>query len=569
MLVVQSYCPRDQEQALRFAAWIYELGGCKGHRLLLVEDVRCGANSIAEEYRKSFDSVEVLPFVDRFNQWPHSANAVFKLAAWHIAKNPEPWLFVEPDCVALAPNWLDRLWQEYVEGGGKPFLGDFVDVENIAVHMSGNAIYPGNLAKYAGEMLLSHETAFDMMGAAKTVPNMTRSKLLMHAWKHPRFRNWEQIEREIFAFKPECVLFHADKTGSIYPLLREHMGLQESSLFRMTTGTLEEAGKTCDILIKSYPPDYERLNYCLRSIGKFGSGFRNVVLVHPANEPPDLSLPVFRDMPIVLKPVVENGDGYLFQQVVKASAHEWTDADYILHIDSDTIVTTKISPETFIEDGKIPWLITPYKDLQRGLDELKRGNPALSHWQCATVWQRCTEQFLGPPVEFEFMRRFPMMIPRQLHLAISKFCETTHGMRLTDYILNQPNSYFSEFNALGGLAYHKFHDDFLWVDTTKIDLPPLVAIQHWSKDPLTDEKKAEFENILGGGDALCHSHQVQELPIQKQENGSNGTDEVQSSEVPESREILLRDTVSLLKQFCTAPRYVNQVRKELKQQKVT
>lgn len=541
MLVVQSYCPRDQEQALRFAAWIYELGGCKGHRLLLIEDVRC-KYPVADEFRKSFDSVETLPFVDHHTRWPESANAVFKVAAWHISKNPEPWLFVEPDCVALAQNWLDRLWQEYVEGN-RPFLGDYVDVENIPVHMSGNAIYPGNLAKYAGEMLLAIETAFDMIGAAKTVPNMTRSKLLMHAWKHPRFNSWEQVEREIFAFKPECVLFHADKTGSIYPLLREHMGLPESSMFRMKPMSLAEQNKTCDILIKSYPHDYERLSYCLRSLAKYATGFRNIIVVHPAgNAPAFLSLPAFWNIPITLKPVVENGDGYLFQQAVKASAHEWSNADYILHIDSDCFVVEEITPELFMREGKPIWYMTDYK-------------------KTSVPWKPIVEKFLGPPVEYEFMRRLPFLCTRKLHLELSKFCEATHGMRLTDYILSQSNREFSEFNALGAFAFAKLRHDFFWIDTEREELPALSMIQYWSHEPLTDDKKAEFENILGGGDTACSTL---ETPTQT----SNGTDEVQSPEVPESREILLRDTVTLLKQFCTAPRYKGQVRKELREQGV-
>ncbi len=126
MLVCQAYCPKDQDQAMRFAAWIHELGGCKGHRLLLIEDVRCAGSPLADEYRKSFDSVEILPFTDRWNRWPHSANACFKMAAWHIeATSKEPWFFIEPDCVVLHAGWLNAFEKEYIDGK-QPFLGDYV-----------------------------------------------------------------------------------------------------------------------------------------------------------------------------------------------------------------------------------------------------------------------------------------------------------------------------------------------------------------------------------------------------------------------------------------------------------
>ena len=45
------------------------------------------------------------------------------------------------------------------------------------------------------------------------------------------------------------------------------------------------------------------------------------------------------DLHTVLTPMPEEGDGLLWQQVVKLNAHELTDADYILHVDSDTIFT--------------------------------------------------------------------------------------------------------------------------------------------------------------------------------------------------------------------------------------
>ncbi len=144
--------------------------------------------------------------------------------------------------------------------------------------------------------------------------------------------------------------------------------------------------------------------------------------------------------------VRENGDGYMWQQQVKANAHELTDARYICHFDSDCFITRPITPATFFENGKPIWLLSPYAKLD-------------------APWQASTEKFMGEPVEFEFMRRHPSFVPRSIHVAAAAFCLVKHGVTLKDYIMSQPTREFSEFNALGALAYSRARSDFTWIDT--------------------------------------------------------------------------------------------------------
>lgn len=247
------------------------------------------------------------------------------------------------------------------------------------------------------------------------------------------------------------------------------------------------------IFIKSFSRDFPRLDYAIRSIHKFASGFSEVIIAIPEGE--SYSAPSCHVIQIRGETA---GNGYLFQQCVKANVHDLTDADFVLHIDSDTILTKPVTPETFMRDGKPLWLMTPYAHLEAGIAELSRANAG---FHCGVMtWKAITEKFLGQPVEFEFMRRFPMLIPRSLHVAAAGFCQVWHHQSLAEYILSQPAKEFSEFNALGALAYYRARDDFSWLDTTKEPLPELVALQKWSHDPFTDETKAEFEEILKGGE---------------------------------------------------------------------
>lgn len=241
---------------------------------------------------------------------------------------------------------------------------------------------------------------------------------------------------------------------------------------------------TADIVVKSFSGDLERFKYCVRSIQKLAlPAFRRLVLIVPASDVhafQALTLPSGTYLVASKEPAW--AEPYLTQQVQKLCAFLFTDANYILHVDSDCIFTKPVTPEMFMRDGKPIWYMTPYTS---GLE---------------VPWEQITAKFMQAPVEYEFMRRFPFLVPRFLHEAIAEFCQETHGTSLTDYILSQPGRSFSEFNALGALAYAKFRDKFYWIDTTKEEIPEPVLIQKWSHAPFTDADKAEFEEILRGSD---------------------------------------------------------------------
>lgn len=615
MLIVCAFYPGDQDQALRLAEWTLELGGGKSHDLLLINDARCQgqvADQVFSIFRRAFGSVERLSLADHYRSWPAAPNATFASAARHIASNrPECryYLWTEPDAVPLKPEWLDDLEAEYRAAldNGKFFLGDLVNVPNVPVHCSGVAIYPSPLIQHAGLALMANpDIAWDVSASEQILPLFQQSKHLTHAWKHPPFADWEQVEREIFAFKPDACLFHADKLGSLYPLLRSRLfstlpapvvpaepprngeasevsggiasGDGQSTLSGMVrdrtaqnaTATVPETPFSCDILIKSYPGDYERLGYCLRSIEKFASGFRKVVIVIPstAQEPAEANGPW--KTPVEIKTAVESDDGYLFQQTIKASAHEWTDANYILHLDSDCLLTQPITPKSFLRDGKPVWYITPYAAID-------------------APWQPYMEKFFREPVEFETMRRFPFLVPRGLHKALAAFCQLTHGMSLTDYILSQPYREYSEFNALGSLAYSRAREDFHWIDTTKQELPPTVLLQEFSHGEFTADRKAEFEKILSEGSEVAERAEGnvgddgRRIPVVLA--GSNPapptltncpapvlappTPEIFQSRITpwaDKSETLHRLGIvaRYLKTFCCSPAHTSQVRKELK-----
>lgn len=221
MLIAIAHCLKESEQTKRLAEWLAELGPYPNHRLLVGRDARAEPNLFANS---GFASVEEITITgDVWNKWPESCCNAFRQIGKHIEYGTkEPWLWMEVDAILLRKDGFDLIEAEY-KASGKPFLGDFVHVPemmDVPDHMSGVAVYPGILSNFAGSAYLAHETAWDVVAASQIVPQMHRSKHILHRWKHGAFETWEQVQKAIFDVKPEACLFHADKAGSLIDILR-------------------------------------------------------------------------------------------------------------------------------------------------------------------------------------------------------------------------------------------------------------------------------------------------------------------------------------------------------------
>lgn len=230
---------------------------------------------------------------------------------------------------------------------------------------------------------------------------------------------------------------------------------------------------TCDIFIKSYIPDLHWLAYALRSIAKFSNGFRRTVVALP----PDHGLNLTQEH-VVICPGPES---YLYQQVCKLNADLRTDADFILHFDSDMILTKPVSPEFFFKDGKPIWVITPWGVLSE--DEKK-------------AWMHVMVKALREFPPYEFMRKCAVMVPRWLYAEFRAHMEKLHGFSMEAYVMNQPGHEFSEYNCLGFYAWLYHRDKFYWHDTTVDGVPKWPFQQRWSWGGLTQEIKNELEIAL-------------------------------------------------------------------------
>lgn len=242
----------------------------------------------------------------------------------------------------------------------------------------------------------------------------------------------------------------------------------------------------CDIFIRSYHKDFEWLNYCLRSIRTYCRGFRRVILVVPGSSAPKLgNLRQFADQIFCC---CEYRDDYLGQQVTKIYADEYTDAEYICHIDSDCMFWRRICPEELIPDSRPRLACTPYSELPGDM-----------------VWKRITEKFLAHRLEYNFMRRQPLVFPRWLYFELRNYAQRLHSLSIEEYVISQPPRGFSEFNALAAYAFLFHRNAFTWERMGAHDPNEHLCKWYWSWGGLTPSIRRELLAILDSGSKSMNS----------------------------------------------------------------
>lgn len=236
----------------------------------------------------------------------------------------------------------------------------------------------------------------------------------------------------------------------------------------------------CDILIVSCAKHFPWLRFCLRSIERFASGFRQVKVLIP-NEDLDAINPVlaeacnYKGIPIRVQMYDDwPGKGFLRHEHVIMCSDEFTDADFVCHVDSDCMFTEPVSPADYFVNEKpvlvhasFHWLVT-------------KQQANLSMWQVAV------EKAVGWVPTQETMRRHPAVHYRKTYAKTRECIEAHTRMPCADYIKSGRNEFpqeFAEFPTLGAVAWKFFHIDYHWLDQEKGEWPHSKICQFWGHSP--------------------------------------------------------------------------------------
>lgn len=230
------------------------------------------------------------------------------------------------------------------------------------------------------------------------------------------------------------------------------------------------------ILIVTCEKDFVWLEWCLRSIDKFATGFKEVVIALPDHCPMPRFL--FETGKVKRRFWAEEewkGNGMMWHMNVKMNADlVCPESDFILHLDSDCIFCEPVAPLDYFVDGKPVLMYARYDWICARFD-----NQTFRHWQQDV--QRC----LGGNPTLEFMRRHPAVHYRELYpLARSEIQKFTG--RSCEELMRGMSSHFPqafcEFNTLGEIAWRHRHSDYHWVNH-ELGRPHDKVVEFWSHSP--------------------------------------------------------------------------------------
>jgi hypothetical protein len=237
---VISIAEHEIEMAHRWMDWVCELGGTDGHKLYLIPSSGVDISALIPKSNKAFGGgVNFIKDEEgQTSDWQSSElvrsaagpNSAFRQVAWYFHHAElGPYFWCELDCIPLRKDWLNRLESEY-KSCGKPFMGAHVLIEGVREHMSGNAIYLDPVMNAptitmranwtAAGQPIPKELAFDVAGAIEVIPKAHWTNLIQHKF---RFKGFESRAEFDAVIDPNAVVFHSDKSGSIYKYLRENL----------------------------------------------------------------------------------------------------------------------------------------------------------------------------------------------------------------------------------------------------------------------------------------------------------------------------------------------------------
>lgn len=232
-----------------------------------------------------------------------------------------------------------------------------------------------------------------------------------------------------------------------------------------------------DIFIKTYHKDFEWLFFCLSSIDKFVDGFQNIIIAMPNKDKHLFTIDTkqFSRIHNRVKYIYTNdyGNTYLYQQFIKITAYQYTEADYIMYVDSDVVFNRKsYINESFNSEEKPIIYYTPYEMV---------GD--------AICWQEPTSELLGEHQSYEFMRRNCLIFRKSTLIDIN-----TQYPNLEQIIMNSIR--FSEFNTIGAWAFKNEFNNYSFVNTITNPPPPANHIQFWSYSNLNKIDRLKIKQIL-------------------------------------------------------------------------
>jgi len=245
---------------------------------------------------------------------------------------------------------------------------------------------------------------------------------------------------------------------------------------------------TTDIFIKTYHKDFQWLPFCLKSIEKFGVGFRNVIIVSD-NDGHTISPDylnerckvIYVDISRIAPTSVEHGVGYLWQQYIKLTWYNYSNADAVLIMDSDEMFTKPISPDSFKKRGKFVWNYRTWD---------KAGN--------GVCWKTSTDFLLKIDSKYDAMAITGFILQKETSIALKNHLCSIHATSdIWDIFVKYNMHTASEFNLFGSFIHHFDRLEYTQIfDYNKENCVNYTIRKAWSWGGISDEERRVRESLL-------------------------------------------------------------------------
>jgi len=238
---------------------------------------------------------------------------------------------------------------------------------------------------------------------------------------------------------------------------------------------------TYDIFYRTYSGDAVWLEYSLQSIHKFVSGYSSVIVTAPESSREIIKPIVFKHGFKFIGCNVMHRNDYIGQQATKMCADLYTSSDVVVHVDSDVIFIKPVTLQSFLNaEGTKPL------------------NLKSAYANIVTPWKSITESNVKFKVHYEYMRRIPLVYPREIYKKTRDHLERVHGTTFTKFIRSIPirSNAMSEFNIIGAVSEQYYPNCIEWQDTHgPVPIPEPFATQYWSWGGINDHEE-EIRQLL-------------------------------------------------------------------------
>lgn len=202
LLVVTTYCQKDNWLMMKRCEWMQHLGVRPTHDMLLVGDSDVADHDLqamASLYRSVFRTVTIAKLKGQHQGegWPRGTNAAFRNTVRLVHglfkfkfdnHSYRGWLYFETDITPLKADFLNQMHEDYI-AKRQPYMGVVGEIKTksgqVIRHMNGAAIYPFGMQFFSDSTMLTENVPWDVAGLTgqsfmKLVNDMGHKRYSMH-----------------------------------------------------------------------------------------------------------------------------------------------------------------------------------------------------------------------------------------------------------------------------------------------------------------------------------------------------------------------------------------------------